>query len=182
MFSKSGFRLPLLTLLIATAPCIVDAQLSPEQNVKAAFVVNFAMFTEWPDTTFADTGEPIVIGVAGDETLRRTIEHFAKGKLLSGRAVKTRNIKNADDAAEIHLLFIGGMTGSRTADILSALDGLPVLTVGETAGFCAEGGMIAFLLERDRLRFEIRFDTTEHAGLKISSRVLALAKTVHGKK
>jgi hypothetical protein len=80
------------------------------------------------------------------------------------------------------VLFIGSLTGLRGADILKALNGLPVLTVGDDAGFCAEGGMIAFLLERDRLRFEIRFDAAEHAGLKVSSRVFALAKTVHGRK
>jgi len=181
-FSQPVNRLALVALLTATAPCTVDAQLSPEHNVKAAFVVNFAVFTEWPPTTFANTGDPLVIGVAGDEILRRTIEDFAKGKLFGGRAVKTRNIKNANDVAAIHLLFIGGLTSLGTADILRALDGLPVLTVGDTAGFCADGGMIAFLLERDRIRFEIRFDATERAGLRVSSRVLALAKTIHGKK
>ena len=182
MFSrKPGIGLALLTLLIA-APCSMDAQLSSERDVKAAFLVNFAIFTEWPAATFADAAEPIVVGVSGDERLRRTIDHIARGKLFGGRALTTRNVEDANDTADIHLLFIGGLTVLRTADILKALNGLPVLTVGDAAGFCAEGGMIAFLLERDRLRFEIRFDTTEYAGLKISSRVLALAKTVHGKK
>jgi hypothetical protein len=183
MFSrKPDFRLALLTLLIATAPCSVDAQLSSEREVKAAFLVNFAIFTEWPAATFADAAEPIVVGVSGDERLRRTVDHIARGKLFGGRAMKTRNVKDANDAARIHLLFIGGLTGLRTADILKALNGLPVLTVGDAAGFCAEGGMIAFVLEGDRLRFEISWDTTEHAGIKVSSRVLTLAKNVHGKK
>lgn len=183
MFSrKPYFWLALLTLLMAMAPCSADAQLSSEHDVKAAFLVNFATFTEWPAATFADTAEPIVIGVAGDEMLRRTIDHIARGKLFAGRALKTRKVNGANDVAHIHLLFIGSLTGFRAADILKALNGLPVLTVGDATGFCAEGGMIAFLLERDRLRFEIRFDATEHAGLKVSSRVLALATTVHGKK
>ena len=183
MFSrKPDFRLALLTLLIATAPCSADAQLSSEQDVKAAFVVNFAKFTEWPAATFADTTEPIVIGVAGDEMLRRTIDHIARGKLFGGRALKTRKIKGPNDVAHLHLLFIDGLTGFRPAEILKALNGLPVLTVGDAAGFCAEGGMIAFLLDRDRLRFEISWDTTEHAGIKVSSRVLTLATNVHGKK
>ena len=183
MFSRTpGLGLARLTLLIAlAAPCGVNAQLSSEQDVKAVFLVNFAIFTEWPAPTFVDAAEPIVIGVAGDERLRRTIDHVARGKLFGGRALKTRNVKDANDVARIHVLFIGGLTGVHTADILKALNGLPVLTVGD-AGFCAEGGMIAFLLDRDRLRFEIRFDATEHAGLKVSSRVLTLAKTVHGKK
>jgi hypothetical protein len=177
-----GIRLALLTLLIATAPCSVDAQLSLERDVKAAFLVNFAIFTEWPAGTFADSAEPIVIGVVGNEMLRRTIDHIARGKLFSGRELKTRHVQDANDVAHVHLLFIAGSMGPGTAEILQAVNGLPVLTVGDAAGFCAAGGMIAFLLERDRLRFEIRFDATEHAGLKVSSRVLVLAQTVHGKK
>jgi hypothetical protein len=179
---KPGIRLALLAVLIATVPGRSHAQLLSEHEVKAAFLVNFARFTEWPSAAFLDSASPIMIGVAGDETLRRTIDHLAKGKLFSGRALKTRNVKDANDVSHIQLLFIGGLPGFRTADILKTLNGLPVLTVGDTAGFCAQGGMITFLLERDRLRFEIRFDTTEYAGLKVSSRVLALAKTVHGKK
>jgi hypothetical protein len=101
---------------------------------------------------------------------------------LGGRAIKTRNVKDVNDVAHVHVLYVGVLTESRGAEMLKALKGLPVLTVGDTARFCAEGGMIGFLLERERLRFEIRFDATEHAGLKVSSRVLALAKTVHGKK
>lgn len=183
MFSLTrSIRLALLMLLIAMAPCRVDAQLLSDHEVKAAFLVSFAKFTEWPAAAFPDTATPIVIGVAGDETLRRAIDHVARGKLFSGRALKTRNVKDPNDVSNIHLLFIGGMPGFRTADILKALNGLPVLTVGDAVGFRTEGGMITFFLERDRLRFEIRFDATEHAGLKVSSRVLALAKTVHGKK
>lgn len=68
MFSrKPDFRLALLTPFMAMAPHSADAQLSFEQDVKAAFLVNFATFTEWPAATFADTAEPIVIGVAGVE-------------------------------------------------------------------------------------------------------------------
>jgi hypothetical protein len=178
---KPGIRLA-LAVLIVTVPCRADAQLLSEHDVKAAFVVNFARFTEWPSAAFLDSASPIMIGVAGDETLRRAIDHLAKGKQFSGRALETRKVNSANDVSRIHLLFIGGLPGFRAAEALKTLNGLPVLTVGDTAGFCAEGGMIAFLLERDRLRFEIRFDMTEHAGLKVSSRVLALAKTVHGKK
>jgi len=88
MFSrKPDFWLALLTLLMAMAPYSADAQLSSEQDVKAAFLVNFATFTEWPAAIFADTAEPIVIGVAGNEMLRRTIDHIARGKLFGGRTL-----------------------------------------------------------------------------------------------
>ena len=78
-------------------------------------------------------------------------------------------------------MYIGDSATSRIEDSLKALHGQPVLTVGDSSRFCDQGGMIKFLREDNRVRFEIRFDATEHAGLKVSSRVLTLAKTVHGK-
>jgi hypothetical protein len=185
MFSRtSGTRrvLVLLTWLVATAPHRADSQELSEHEVKAAFVVNFAKFTEWPAGSFPGAATPIVIGVAGDETLRRALDHLAKGKLFAGRQLRIRNVEDARDASSTHLVFIGRFMGSRTADILKALNDLPVLTVGDADGFCAAGGMIAFLIERDRVRFEIRIDSTERASLKVSSGVLALAKTIYGKK
>jgi hypothetical protein len=182
-FSRTpGIRIALLTWLIAMAPYRAGAQLLSDHEVKAAFLVNFAKFTEWPDMAFPDTAGPIVVGVTGDETLRHAIDALARDKQFNGRALKTRNVKGAKDVSDTHVVFIGGPLGFRTTEILRELEGLPVLTVGDAGGFCAAGGMIGFLLEKGRLRFEIRFDATEQAGVKISSRVLALAKTVHGKK
>ena len=178
---RRSFCLALLVLLVVTPPR-VEAQLLAEREVKAAFLVNFAKFTEWPTAAFPDATAPIVLGVAGDEALRQTIEHLAKGKVFNGRALKTRNVRNPQDAAQTHLLFVGGLWESRAGDLLQATHGLPVLTVGDSDRFRAQGGMIAFLFEGNRLRFEIRLDATEQAQLKVSSRVLTLAKTVHGRK
>jgi hypothetical protein len=182
-FSRTlRFGIVLLTWLLAAAPHRADVQTLSEHEVKAAFVVNFAKFTEWPTASFPDPATPVVIGVAGDETLRRAIDQLAHGKLFSGRALKTRNVHDSRDVSSVHIVFIGASTGSGTAHLLATLGGLPVLTIGDAGGFCAIGGMIAFVLERDRLLFEVRLDSTERAGLKVGSRVLALAKTVYGKK
>jgi hypothetical protein len=175
-------RLGLLVWLVVTAPYSVAAQRLPEQDVKAAYLINFAKFTEWPAASFPYAETPIVIGVAGDETMRRAIDRLAEGRLFSGRALRTRAVDRPADASQTHVVFLADSTGSRTANILRAVNGLPVLTVGDVERFSEPGSMIGFLLEDDRLRFEIRVDLVEQAGLRVSSRVLALAKAVYGRK
>jgi hypothetical protein len=84
------------------------------------------------------------------------------------------------DMAGIQMLYIGATAASRTEEFVQALNGEPVLTVGEVDGFIEKGGMINFLIADNRLRFEIGWNATEHSRLKVSSRVLTLALTLHG--
>jgi hypothetical protein len=183
MFSRTRrIRLFLLAWLVATAPYSVAAQRLSQQEIKAAYLINFAKFTEWPAASFPRAETPIVIGVAGDETLRHAIDRLAKGKLFGGRALRTRSVDHPADASQTHLVFFADSTESQTANILRLVSGLPVLTVGDAEGFSGAGGMIGVFLEDDRLRFDIRVDIAERAGLKVSSRVLMLARTVHGRK
>lgn len=171
-------------LVMALALCLTGpavAQRATVGGAKAAFLYNFARFTEWPETAFSTSSSPFVIGVAGDEGLRAAVDTVVKSKAVDGRALKTRNVKNAKDLADVQMLFVGGASGPRVADLLHALSGQPVLTVGDVDRFCDQGGMIAFLLDGNHMRFEIRFEATKQAGLKVSSRVLSLAKAIHGK-
>ena len=141
---------------------------------------NFARFTEWPTDAFVSESAALVIGVAGDEVLRRNVDNVIRGKFAGIRALKTRQVKNPNDMASIQMLYIGGTAASRAEEFVQALNGGPVLTVGEVDGFVDKGGMINFLIADNRLRFEIGWDATEQSRLKVSSRVLTLAKTLHG--
>jgi hypothetical protein len=172
-----------VALWLATPPLhTAGAQISSGQDAKAAFLVNFVKFTQWPADVFSSPNAPVIVGVAGDEVLRYTIERLVHGKLFNERTVETRNVKDAADAGAVHIVFMSALTGTRGQDILKSVRELPILTVGDSDGFCESGGMIGFLVERDRLRFEISVGATELARLKVSSRVLTLAKTVYGKK
>ena len=172
---------------LAAAACVAglsgsaDAQNATTGEVKAAFLYNFARFTEWPSAAFSSASQPFLIGVSGDEALRQTVDVVVKGKAVGGRALKTRTVKDDKDLGDIQMLFIGASSSARVGDLLKALSGQPVLTVADLDRFCDRGGMINFLVEDNRVRFEIRFDATEQAGLKVSSRVLTLAKAIHGK-
>ncbi|MEO5739167.1 MAG: YfiR family protein [Vicinamibacterales bacterium] len=156
------------------------AQSATTEQVKAAFLYNFARFTEWPADAFVSESAALVIGIAGDEALRRTVDDVIRGKFAGIRSLKTRLIRNPSDTAGVHMLYIGGTAASGAEDFVQALNHGPVLTVGDVDGFSDKGGMINFLIANSRVRFEIRMDVTERSRLKVSSRVLTLAKTLHG--
>lgn len=172
-------------LTVAIAPVANANSNAYGQNtlnqVKAAFLYNFARFTEWPAEAFPSASAPMTIGVTGDEWLRAAIDDVIRGKSAGGRPLQTRQIKNAADGAAVQILYVGGASAGRAADFIKAVERLPVLTVGDVARFCDEGGMINFLIFDNKVRFEIRFDATEQSRLKVSSRVLTLAKIIHGK-
>jgi hypothetical protein len=117
----------LLLSLAMSLTCAATAQRLSEHEVKAAFLVNFAKFTDWPAEAFPGLAAPIVIGVAGDEVLRYRVDTFAKGKSFSGRTVRTLKVGDTNDAADVNLIFIGAIVGQRAPDILRAVRGLPIL-------------------------------------------------------
>lgn len=170
----------LVTCLGASTIPVSSAQLTTSE-VKAAFLYNFARFTEWPAGAFTSAASPLVIGIAGDEELRQTVDGVVAGKLVAGRPVETRQVNVTGDLAGIHMLFVSDKAGRILVELLAALERRPVLTVGDGQRFSKNGGMIEFLLEGNRLRFDVSIGTAEHAGLRLSSRVLALAKSIHGK-
>ena len=168
-------------VVLAGAPRAGSAQNATTGEVKAAFLYNFARFTEWPRDAFESDAAPLVIGVAGDERLRQTLDTVIRGKVAGNRPLTTRRVKDANDASAIHVLYVGGTAASRAGEFVEAVNGGAVLTVGDVARFCENGGMINFLVVDNRVRFEISVVATEQSGLKVSSRVLTLAKTIHGK-
>jgi hypothetical protein len=173
-----------LTLAIVSLTGAADrasGQSATTGQVKAAFLYNFARFTEWPVDAFASASGPLIIGVAGDEVLRMTLDNIIRGKVSGLRPLRTRNVPDANAATAVHILYIGGTLASRAQDFLNAVGAAPVLTVGDDDLFCDRGGMINFLVSDNRVRFEIRVDATEASRIKVSSRVLTLAKTIYGK-
>jgi hypothetical protein len=112
--------------------------------------------------------------------MRQAVDYFVRGKDISGRRIKTRNVKDGADLNGVQLVFISGNSSpSQAEQIVSAAGGSPILTVSDLDRFCDKGGMISLLVEANRVKFEIRLDTTALAGLKVSSRVITLAKVLH---
>jgi YfiR/HmsC-like len=151
-----------------------------EYQVKAAYLFNFLKFVEWPDDSFADSLAPIVIGVVGEDPFGSALPQVTIGKTVQGRDLVIRKYHTGEGVRGAHILFISPSEKKRLPMILSSLRGSSVLTVADTEGFLDAGGMIQFLNENDRVRFAINVEATSRANLKMSSKLLSLAKVVGG--
>ena len=165
---------------IVAAPNARAQDALSEYQVKAAYLFNFLKFVEWPDDSFADSLAPIVIGVVGEDPFGSALPQVTIGKTVQGRDLVLRKYHAGEDVRGAHILFISPSEKKRLPMILSSLRGSSVLTVADTEGFLDAGGMIQFLNENDRVRFAISVEATSRAKLKMSSKLLSLAKVVGG--
>ncbi len=153
---------------------------APENQVKAAFLYNFARFVDWPEGALEEMGEVFRIGVMGDEALADAVDRAIEGKSAHGRSVVVQRPHDPEDLGGYHLLFIAASENRRLEEIFDALHGRPVLTVGETDRFARLGGMIRFRIADVRLRFEVNLRAAADPGLRVSSRLLSVASAVTG--
>jgi hypothetical protein len=170
-------RLFILSLLLLRVGALVaqeDSQPS-EYQIKAAFIFNFAKFVEWPAAALPKASTPIIVGVIGENPFQDALEKTIKNKTVDEHPVIIMQFRSAADATNCHILFISSSEKARLPQILKQLKGRSVLTVGEMPGFTEAGGMINFVLEGTKIRFQINNDTANSVGLKISSKLLRLA-------
>lgn len=143
--------------------------------VKAAFLYNFAKFTEWPGMA---AGARISACVVGDDEIMTAFVEMASGRDINGHAFDFSNRAAAVNLAHCQLLFVAAAGGDGAAPGFAGLKTLPVLTVSDAPGFAKAGGMIELYVEDGRMRFAINVDAVTRAGLRVSSRLLELAKIV----
>jgi hypothetical protein len=148
---------------------------SLEYQVKAAFLLNFIKFTEWPPAAFEESTSPLAICILGDDPFGRTLDQIVEGEVVDGHKIIVQRIKRAPAPKSCEVLFMS-KPGKETGGILPAL-GPGVLTVGEGDAFMRDGGMIAFVIEDRRVRFRANQSAAESAGLKLSSKLLSIAKS-----
>ena len=124
-----------------------------EYQVKAAFLLNFTKFVEWPATAFADERSPFAICILGEDPFGTALSQMVNGEGVNGRNLVVRRIRRAPEPKSCQVLFVGGSE----KDVPNALaeTGPGILTVGEGEDFLRDGGMIAFVIENRRVRFDI---------------------------
>jgi hypothetical protein len=154
---------------------------STEYQVKAAYLFNFAKFVEWPTGAFRSPNSPLVICVLGLNPFGSDLEGSIAGKTVGGHRLQISNLPHGLDASSCQIVFIASSEKGQMREILQSLTGASVLTVSDTSGFTDDGGMINFVLEGERVRFEANVDAAEHAHLRLSARLLTVAKLVVGK-
>lgn len=167
------------TVLAGVSVENASAQAVSEYELKAAFLYNFAKFVEWPAAAFKDSNDPIRICVAGKNPFGRALENAVQGKLIEGRGLVVDEISDLRQATACHILFVGASERKRVLTILdTAAAGCGILSIGDIEGFAAQGGVANFKLEEGRVRFEINVAAAYQQHLRVSSKLLSLAKIV----
>ncbi len=165
---------------LALRPSLAGAQEAPtEYQVKAAFLFNFVKFIEWPEESFRENGGRIRLCVLGEDPFGPELERIVAGKSVNGRTLEVVRVNQAERASHCHVLFVGATQTGALRKTMAELRREPVLTVGESPEFIRQGGAIRLFLLDNRVRFDINLEAAEQAGLKISSKLLALAQSVH---
>jgi hypothetical protein len=148
-----------------------------EYEVKAAYLYNFGKFVEWPAKDMA-AGDSFSICVLGQDPFGATLDSTITGESINSKKVMAKRIARPQDAVNCRILFIGSSEENRLKEILTTLDKTSVLTVSDLPQFARHGGMIQFVMEANRVRFEVNLTMAERAGLALSSELLKVASNV----
>jgi hypothetical protein len=151
---------------------------SLEQRVKAAFLFNFTRFVDWPPEAFATADTALDICVLADDPIASTVDETVRGKSANSRPLSVRRVQPGADLRGCKILYLNGLEPGRVRELVGALRGQSVLTVGDTPGFLDAGGMIRFLIVDGKVRFEINRGAAEGARLALSSQLLSVAHAV----
>ena len=151
-----------------------------EAQVKAAFVYNFLKFVEWPAGAFAGPQDSLVVGIIGTSPTAEAAAVFLAGKGVNARPIAVRRMPLNAPVLGVHAIFVGDPRANTQPQMLYEAASTNVLSIGEETGFASRGGVIGLLVEDQKVRFEINPEAADSARLRISSKLLALAKLVRG--
>lgn len=150
-----------------------------EYSIKAAFLYHFSTYVQWPGDVFTSDAEPFVIGVYHTNPFGSALDKIASQKKVAGRSIVVKSVDSPAQVKDCHMLFVpGSVPAGEWAAVLRAAHGAPVLVVGESEHFVELGGDVQFFLENNKVRFAFSAETTKGGDLKVSSKLLSLAKII----
>lgn len=159
-----------------------DAPALSGTQVKALFLFNFTKYVDWPSQAFTSPTAPLVIGLVGNPDLTEPLRTLVAGKTMNGRRIEIRSVTAAADSrTRCHILFLGDVQPKHLPELLQPLRGQPVLLVGEDEKFTRLGGIVNFGLRDNKVRIEINTAAAAESGLKLGSKLLAVADLVQYK-
>jgi hypothetical protein len=168
-------RILLCSLLCAALTAVVQAQSATEDQIKAAYVLNFARFVDWPPEALS--GESgFNFCVLGRSRAADELDADLQGKSINGRPSAFRYLKNGEDSRNCQVIFVAGNAAKQAQKLLENQRGRPALLVGEFPGFAQAGGVMDFVVENGKVGFEVNLAAAEEAHLKLSSKLLSLAR------
>jgi len=169
----------LLAMVVTCIAAAAQTNKPTEFQVKAAYLFNFGKFVKWPanNTSPSDTFN---ICVLGSDPFGEVLDSTVSGERIEGRKVTVRRVSSAAEAASCRIAFVGRSEEGRLGAIMPALGRSPVLTVSDITGFVDREGIIEFVMDHDRVRFEVNLAAAQRAGLTLSSELLKVATSVKG--
>lgn len=173
---KAGGGLALGPSLFAHS-AMVNAEGKTESEVRAAFLVIFAKYTQWPDRALPAEGEEFVVGVLGDDLLVTALKALQDGRVM-GRKLIVRRFNTPGDVQRCHVLYVPRGQEQHFPGMRDRLAAQSVLTVGETLRFCELGGALCLVEESSRLRFVVNLTALDQAHLRVEPKALRLAKGI----
>ena len=166
-----------LALVLASGPLTNSAHAaSLEYQLKAAFLLNFTRYIEWPARS-GKAGD-LNLCVVGPDVFGTALDQVAANKVVNGRRIVIRKNIPTPEAASCDMVYLSLTETGQIREVLEAVASSGVLTVGEEAGFLRLGGMIAFAPQDGKLRFFINAGAAERVGITISSRLMVLARNI----
>jgi hypothetical protein len=162
-------------MLVGHAAC---AEPAPDLNqAKANMLWNIAKFVEWPAMP-DDRSQPLVFTILGEDDLAAAMAALLSSRTVNGRPVFVRFARRPQDARGSQILYLAASESGQMGTVLSAVDSSAVLTVSDAPGFAEHGGMVGFATDGARVRFEVNRNQAEKNGLKLSAKLLSLARLV----
>lgn len=191
-----SFFLALPWLVAAIAPQTwADTERNREYELKAAFLFNFIKFVDWPKEKMSDPNQPIILGIIGKDPFEGAFEPV-KDKQIKGRKILVKRFESIvelkklgesgkeeldrrmEEIKQTHVLFVCSSEKEYLKDIIDTVKNQPILTVSDTNDFPISGGIINFIMEKQKVRFEINTINSKNSKLQIRSQFLRLAKRV----
>lgn len=161
------------------APVHAAESEAAEYQIKAAFLCKFGNFVEWPAEAGSST-QPFTIGVLGPALVVQALEEAAHGQSVNGRPIAVRPLQRGDPLDGVGIVFVARSHSGRLAEVLSSIKDRPILTVTELSPGQPTAGMINFVIVDDKVKFDVTLPAANRNNLKISARLLGVARLVAG--
>lgn len=176
-----GAALIVLAALVCARVAPAAERVAGEYEIKAAFLYNFAQYIEWPTDGVPDSDGAFIIGILGENPFGDAFDVIARNKTIHGKRIVVRRFATVEDYTPCHILFVSASAVDKLPALLERVKGSHVLLAGDSEGLAEQGVVINFFIEKSKVRFEINVDAATRMELKISSKLLRLAKIISDK-
>jgi uncharacterized protein DUF4154 len=181
VFKRRLYTIHLVPLIFLSVVSFCWCQSSgpTETQVKAAYLYNFGKFVTWQPDRVA-TSDSLQICVLGKDPFGAVLDSTVAGESVDGRKITVRRIAKVQDAGSCSILFVSSSEEGRLGSVLNSAQASSVLTISDMPHFAEKGGVIGFVKQADRIRFEVNRKAAEQSHLVLSSELLKVAVKVFG--